>query len=238
MKRFLKSIGDRVVPPIVRYVSNHVPVRPSASTILSELERRISIECADYVQSHMERSVSFPTKAALRDHALTKIAIDGIIVEFGVFRGASINQIASKLQNDIVYGFDSFEGLQEDWAGHDCVKGTFDLGGQLPAVLPNVRLVKGWYDKTIPEFLAQHSEPFAFVHCDCDTYEASKVVFGSIGNRIRKGTIIVFDEYFGFRGWKIGTYKAWQELVSTLKIQYEYLGFTQEQVSIRVTGHD
>lgn len=205
-------------------------------TVFSELAKRVSIECADYVQSKMQRSVAFPTKAALRDHALTKIEVDGMIAEFGVFRGASINQIAAKCPNYIIYGFDSFEGLQEDWAGHDCVKGTFDLGGKLPEVLSNVRLIKGWYDKTIPVFLEKHHSPFAFIHCDCDTYEAAKIVFSSIGSRIQKGTIIVFDEYFGYRGWKIGTFKAWQELVFSSKIEYDYIGFTQEQVSIRVTS--
>ena len=42
----------------------------------------------------------------------------------------------------------------------------FDLGGVLPAVEPNALLVKGWFDRTLPEFLEQHSEPAALVHID------------------------------------------------------------------------
>jgi hypothetical protein len=65
--------------------------------------------------------------------------------------------------NLMVYGFDSFEGLPEDWAigvmnGKEdtdrFIRGkTFDLRGNLPVVRPNVRLLKGWFDKTLPEFL-------------------------------------------------------------------------------------
>jgi hypothetical protein len=236
MRNFLKKIIDSTVLPFCRYIYDRIPVHSPSSTVLSELQRRTSIECADYAQSKMQRAVAFPTKAALRDHALTKVNVDGIFAEFGVFAGASINHIAKKRQNDIIYGFDSFEGLQEDWAGHDCVKGTFDLGGKLPKVVSNVHLIKGWFDKTIPVFLTQHSAPFAFIHCDCDTYEAAKTVFGLIGDRVQEGTVIVFDEYFGYRGWKIGVFKAWQELVSSSNIGYEYLGFRTQEVSIRITN--
>jgi hypothetical protein len=235
MKSFLKKAIDSTVLPLIRHIASEIPPHPPSSTILGEIQRRVSIECADYVESKMPKAVTFPTKIALRDHALAKVEIDGIFAEFGVFRGASINQIANHRPNDIIYGFDSFEGLMEDWAGHDCIKGTFDLGGELPMVASNVRLIKGWFHKTIPDFLAQNLAPFAFIHCDCDTYEAAKIILGLAGKRVQKGTVIVFDEYFGYRGWKNGEFKAWQELVSSSTIVYEYLGFTQNQVSIRVT---
>ena len=235
MKNFLKKIMDSTVVPFCCYVSDRLPDPPS-STVLSELERRTSIECADYAQAKMQNAVVFYTKTALWDHALTNVCVDGIFAEFGVFTGTSINYIAQKRKNAIVYGFDSFVGLKEDWTGHDFTKGAFDLGGKFPEVVSNVRLIKGWFDETIPEFLVQHSEPFAFIHCDCDTYEATKTVFDLLGDRITKGTIIVFDEYFGYRGWKIGEFKAWQDFVSSSDIEYEYLGFSTEEVSIRITN--
>jgi hypothetical protein len=226
---------DSTVEPFCRYLSHRLSVDdPLNSTVLSELERRTSIECADYAQSKMEKALLFYTKAALWDHALTKVNVNGIFAEFGVFSGISINHIATKMENNVIYGFDSFEGLKEDWAGHDFTKGAFDLAGKPPKVRSNVRLIKGWFDKSIPEFLAQHSEPFAFIHFDCDTYEATKSALDLIGNRIQKDTVIVFDEYFGYRGWKIGEFKAWQEFVSSSNIEYQYLGFSAQEVSIRV----
>jgi hypothetical protein len=236
MKWLLRKLTDWAVLPFVRYVLDRIPPR---YTITAEIQRRVSSECADYVQTKMQKAVAFATKSALWDHALTKIDADGLYAEFGVFRGESINQIARKRQNVIIYGFDSFEGLKEDWTGHDCVKGAFDLSGKLPRVAANVHLIKGWFDKTIPEFLGQHSAPFAFIHCDCDTYEATATVLKLIRSRIQQGTVIVFDEYFGYRGWRLGEFKAWQEMVSSSGIVYEYLGFRDPafegcQVSIRV----
>jgi hypothetical protein len=233
MKLLLKRITDSTALRLARYVFDRIPERYS---VRYELQKRVASECADYVQSKMQKAIIFENRVALWNHALTKVDLDGLFAEFGIFRGASINEIATKRPNDIIYGFDSFEGLREDWAGHDCIKGAFDLGGELPVVASNVRLIKGWFDQTIPAFLAQHPEPFAFIHCDCDTYEATATMLRLIGGRIQTGTVIVFDEYFGYRGWKIGEFKAWQEVVSSSGIVYEYLGFAESQVSIRVLG--
>jgi hypothetical protein len=233
MKSLLRKLADATVLRAARYVYEQIEPR---YTIRYELQRRAALEAADYIQSNMPRAVIFASRLALWSHAFTKIETAGLFAEFGVFRGASINEIAKQRPQDIVYGFDSFEGLREDWAGHDCTKGAFDLAGELPAVAANVLLVKGWFDRTVPEFLAEHLAPFAFVHCDCDTYEATATVLSLIGSRIQKGTVIVFDEYVGYRGWKLGEFKAWQEFVGDSGIAYEYLGFAESQVSIRVLG--
>ncbi len=60
-----------------------------------------------------------PWKADARlsnlDNALAHIDTEGLVLEFGVSRGTTINHIAKKLPNQTVYGFDSFEGLPEEW---------------------------------------------------------------------------------------------------------------------------
>jgi hypothetical protein len=234
MKALLKKTVDFTIVPFLYYIRGRVPARPPTTTIFAEIERLVCIECANYAQSNMQNAVAFYDRTALWDHALGKISIDGMFAEFGVFRGESINYIASSRQNEIIYGFDSFEGLKEDWAGDFSIKGTFDLSGKPPRVASNVRLIKGWFDETIPAFLAGHPDPFAFIHVDCDTYEATETLLRLIDKRIQKGTVIIFDEYFGYRGWKIGEFKAWQDLVSSTGIAYEYLGLAKTQVSIRV----
>lgn len=231
LQTFVLGLLDYTIIPVTRYIQSRTP---PPYTVLSELERRTASECADYVQKSMNKALHFRLPMALWDHAFSKRTIEGLIVEFGVYQGFSINHFASK-SRETVYGFDSFEGLKEDWTGHESAKGAFDLGGKLPNVAQNVSLIKGWFDQTLPAFLSAHPEPFSFVHIDSDTYEAAKTVFEFINPRIQKGTVIVFDEYFGYRGWKSGEYKAWQEFVSSTEIQYEYLGFSTEQVSIVVT---
>ena len=41
--------------------------------------------------------------------------VPGDIFEFGVYKGGTINYLAHKMPNSIIYGFDSFQGLPEDW---------------------------------------------------------------------------------------------------------------------------
>ena len=48
-----------------------------------------------------------------------------LFLEFGVFNGDSITRISNILKkyNKQIYGFDSFEGLSEDWKGFSEPKG-------------------------------------------------------------------------------------------------------------------
>jgi len=115
------------------------------------------------------------------------------------------------------------------------MKGQFDMHGKAPRVEGNVRLVVGLFAETLPVFLAQNRGPFSLVHVDCDTYQASKSVLDLVGSRLRVGTVLIFDEYFGYRGWKIGEFKAWQEFVEARGISYEYLAFSLQAVSLRIT---
>lgn len=231
LKRIARGFLDEAVIPLVRYVALRIP----GTTVLRELERNTAQECARYAESKMQTALQFNRRKDLLDHALGLAEKAGIIAEFGVWKGRSVNHIARTIRPSVVVGFDSFEGLREDWSGWDLAKGAFDLGGRLPAVRENVRLVKGWFDKTLPGFLAENPSSFSFVHVDCDTYEAAKTVLDLIGPRIRAGTVLVFDEYFGFRGWRIGEYRAWQEFVLQHGVEYQYLAFSEQSVSVRVT---
>jgi hypothetical protein len=96
------------------------------------------------------------------------------VLEFGVHTGRSINIIADILKDKTIHGFDSFEGLPEDWAMSNGEfhnpntikrkKGYFALDN-LPEVRDNVRLWKGWFDKTIPQYLEDiKPQQIAFLH--------------------------------------------------------------------------
>ncbi len=65
----------------------------------------------------------------------------GHYMEFGVFEGKSINYLASLNKKVTFHGFDSFEGLPEQWfMGHKVIeKGHFAVS-ELPKVVPNVVL--------------------------------------------------------------------------------------------------
>jgi hypothetical protein len=103
-------------------------------------------------------------------------------------------------------------------------------------VLANVRLNVGWFDETLPRFLATESEPAAFVHIDCDIYESTQVVFDLLAPRIVPGTVIVFDEYFNYPGWQQHEFRAFQDFVARERRRYEYIGFSAERghVALRI----
>lgn len=145
-------------------------------------------------------------------------------LEFGVASGNTINYI-SKFTNDKVYGFDSFEGLPEKWRdGFE--KGTFNLNGNLPNVNNNVTLIKGWFNKTLSEFIKTQNKKVSFIHMDADLYSSTKCIFDVLKDYIDKECIIVFDElvnYPGFDGDK-GELKAFYEFITENNVDYEWIG--------------
>jgi predicted O-methyltransferase YrrM len=235
MRKIAKKLVDRYLVPLVAYVA--AKARPNREpNVVDEVIRDAIRDSADYANSKMQTALYFTDRQRIWDFAFAKIELDGLFAEFGVYKGYSINYFARKLQNSskTIYGFDSFEGLKEDWAGHETAKGDFSLEGSLPVVESNVQLIKGWFDQTVPVFLAEKTGPFAFIHVDSDTYEAAQTLFRLLDDRITAGTVIMFDEYFGYRGWRLGEWKAWQEYTSAKALRYEYLVFGPTQVAVKV----
>lgn len=213
-------------------------------SVIDYVKHNAKVQSAEYVESHMADAVLFTDFKAFWKHALSKAQPGGVFAEFGVWSGTSINFIADHFPAETIFGFDSFEGLKEDWKGYiDHPAGKFDKGGKLPDVRKNVVLVTGWFDQTIPGWLAQIKEAsrgtplrFSYLHVDCDTYESTMVIFSLLGDLIVPGTVIVFDEYIGIPGWKKGEFKAWHEFVQARGLQYEYLGCGAQQTSVVVTA--
>ena len=193
------------------------------------------IDSANYVVEHMAKVARFNHSLTLLDSVASQVPPDGLILEFGVYSGTTINRIAQDFPGRAVHGFDSFEGLPETWrVGYE--KGVFGRP-DLPAVAGNVELVVGWFDRTLPGFLeARPNETAALVHVDCDLYSSTQTIFAQIAPHIRPGTIIVFDEYYNYPGWRHGEYKAFQEFVDFRKVRYEYIGLVpnHQQVAVRI----
>ena len=149
---------------------------------------------------------------------------DTLWLEFGVASGGTINYI-SKFTTETVYGFDSFEGLPETWRpGFE--KGVFDRNGEFPAVNPNVTLIKGWFNETLPGFIHAQNMKVSFIHMDADLYSSTKCIFDTLKDYIDTDCVIVFDElvnYPGFDG-DTGELKAFYEFITENDVDYEWLG--------------
>lgn len=164
----------------------------------------------------------------------TKAAkVKGSVLEFGVRHANSTRQLA-KLAKQDVHGFDSFEGIPEDW--HNEGKGSYSTRGVIPKVPSNIHLHAGWFDATLPKFLETNAEQARLINIDCDIYSSTKTVLDLLSSRIVKGTVIIFDEYIGNQHWREDEYKAFQEAVKTYGWKYEYLAFSffTKQVVVRI----
>ncbi|MEX2643676.1 MAG: class I SAM-dependent methyltransferase [Acetobacterales bacterium] len=192
-------------------------------------------ESVDYIVENMGNAQVCLDRFDLLAFALEQAPDKGLVMEFGVEKGGSIRFIAERTERE-VHGFDSFEGIPEDWVGTRERKGKFSMGGRLPKVPSNVNLHVGWFDKTIPGFLSQFQDRAAFIHIDCDIYASTRLVLTALRSRISPGTVIVFDEYYNYPGWKLHEFKAFSEFIDEAGMSYEYLGFSQEKghVAVRI----
>jgi hypothetical protein len=186
------------------------------------------------------------------------VNINGLWMEFGVFRGRSIQKISS-LINNTVYGFDSFDGLHEYWDTNN-PKGVYNSGGKIPegAIVgdnhsmfdssptkniepwnKNVKLIQGYFENTLPQFLKENKENVAFVNIDSDLYSSCVTVLNNLKPRIVEGTIICFDELLDYPSYKEHEIKAFAEfLIDTgwniEPLIYNSVGVSYTQASIKI----
>jgi hypothetical protein len=196
--------------------------------LLAEQNRRAAIERCAFVDANLGRAIFVPDQFRLLQSKREIIAAShggGHILDLGVYKGNSTRALASLFPEHTVHGFDSFEGLSEDWS--HAVKGTFgDVKGILPNVPDNVLLHKGWFEDTLPEwFAANKNYPISLLRVDCDIYSSTKTIFSVLHTLIIKGTWILFDELIGYRGWKNHEYKVFNEFINETEHDFEYVGF-------------
>jgi hypothetical protein len=165
----------------------------------------------------------------------------GLWMEFGVYRGRSLQHFAELKPTEQFYGFDCFEGLPEQWDS-DNLKNAFNLNGEIPmgAIFgphqgthhdpsptinikpwnPNIKLIKGYFDASIAPFLETHTGEVDFIHLDADIYSSTKTVFDLLSSRITPNTMIMFDEINDYTDYRKHEIKAFAEFLLNSKFNY------------------
>lgn len=223
------------IKQLLSRINKFAELEISERTTFAELENLARKESANYIYNHAVKAVLFKDSFEYWTHLISKIPKSGLLLEFGVLQGTSINFMAQKLieQKDkrTFYGFDSFEGLSENWGGTALKKGAMSSKGKLPEVQPNVKLIKGWVNDTFVPFMRQTGEndnKIAYMHLDMDVYGPTKFVLENSIQYLMPGTIIDFDDLVGFPGWKEGEYKAMKETLDN-KVKYEHMAFCEPE---------
>jgi hypothetical protein len=230
---FIDKLATRVLTYLYRrFETDHRRHRP-----LELVYEAASRQSADFILANLEGAVLFDDRRAYWDWLPAQLPASGLVMECGVFEGLSINHIADRLRalkdERLVHGFDSFEGLEENWVGENLPKGFFDRKGALPEVRDNVRLYKGWVQDTVGPFLAEHAaEPLALLHIDTDTYTPARYLLETLKPRLVSGSIIAFDELIGYPNWQAHEHRALIEVLDPGS--YSFIGFTSRQAAIRI----
>lgn len=194
----------------------------------------------NHFKKYFPKSIFFDNQNLQRAYSIKK-AIENdneksfFYLEFGVWKGDSINFLSSFLNNKEIYGFDSFKGLREDWLGGyiNHSKGKYDLKKKLPNFKKNVKIVEGWVQDTLIKFLNEKKPNINFVHMDVDTYESSKFILKNIKPYLVKDAIIIFDELYDFPGWEEGEHKALMEVFDEKELRYLAFNKFFNQVTIK-----
>jgi len=232
--RLFRRRGDPRPMPISERLYRRFFLKYHARSLITELQMRARAQAAEYAEAHMGEALIFADRWELLEFALAAAPAEGLVLEFGVGDGASLRHLANATRRPC-HGFDSFEGLPEDWTGTFERKGKFGRGGKLPDVPANATLHAGWFDATLPTFLAEHAgEAVSFLHVDCDIYSSTVTVLRGLGDRLGPGAVIVFDEYFNYPSWQRHEWKAFQEFVRDSGLAYRYLGFAQKNGHVAV----
>ena len=159
----------------------------------------------------------------------------GDYLEFGVYEGRTFiyaHHLAQKYGHNLMrfYAFDSFAGLPAI-TGKDaqdfCFYKKGDYACEIKKFKKNlhksgvdfkkITIVPGWYKNILNEETRRFLpiKKAAIIYIDCDLYESAKLVLDFVTNYIKDGTVIIFDDWFDFRGdpqrGEMGAFNEWQK---------------------------
>jgi O-methyltransferase len=144
--------------------------------------------------------------------------------EFGVLWGQIIKRWCENNKNSksLFWGFDTFEGLPEDWGS--VKKGSFSAQGKLPDIINDKRVdfLVGLIQDTLPVFLKQYNDTGVrkIIHIDVDLYNASLFTLIHFAPLLKAGDLIIFDDFFTLTK-ADHEYRALLDFISLYPLKYK-----------------
>ncbi|HJX13178.1 MAG TPA: TylF/MycF/NovP-related O-methyltransferase [Dehalococcoidales bacterium] len=181
-----------------------------------------------------------------------KAGLPGCFVECGVARGGS-SALMALVARDHRSGrkswlFDSFEGLPEQTAEDEyqeplvampqdksasVVAPGYCLGtfGEVESLLfdtlgldrDNLFMVKGWFDRTLPEHCNKVGD-IAVLRIDADWYESTKCCLENLYDNVVSGGRVIIDDYGSVPGCKKATDEFLQKRGLKVSLQFDGRG--------------
>jgi O-methyltransferase len=188
---------------------------------ISRLSKWIEVNKNKGFSTYYSYKFNYADRFKLHEYIISSEKLENInYLEFGVFDGGSFLWWADKLKypSTRFYGFDTFEGLPENW-------GAFKAG-EMESGIPSTsdsrcNFVKGLFQDTLPGFLKTFDNSKRMViHMDADLFSSTLYVLTSIAPYLKSGDIIMFDEF------NVPNHEffAFDIFIKAYYIKYEVLG--------------
>jgi hypothetical protein len=230
IKKYIESL-------VRNFFSNWVQVQTS---VVQRLINQSQVEGTDFIKRLFEDKnytpLLFSSRREIQNYVVSLLKVHSEnskklgLLEFGVFKGASLRYFSKNLKNFSCFGFDSFEGLETNFGGLNAQL-LFKLNGVTPKFMPrNSTIVKGRIEDTIEDFITKNDYDIKFLHLDLDVYSSTKVVLSSLKAKLTSGTFLLFDEMFGNPFWEKGEFLALSEVFE--ESEFEWIGFGPNQALI------
>jgi hypothetical protein len=146
-----------------------------------------------------------------------------LYLEFGVAKGTSMRYWSQLLSSPacVFHGFDTFEGLPEEWRLGD--KGAYSANGSVPEIADSrVKFFRGMFQDTLPRYAVPDHEVL-IINIDCDLYSSTRFVLHFLAESIRPGTFIYFDEFSDPHN----ELRAFRELLGATRKRFALVGATR-----------
>ena len=170
---------------------------------------------------------------ALFDRMIQLSNKDRPFYEFGVWRGEAFKYLINTFKKG--YGFDTFEGLPEDW--HNEKAGSYTSQGAIPKIKGGEFIV-GKFEDTLPKFFSEAKPMASIINFDADLYSSTICALNGASSVIDQKTILIFDEFLINPNWEKDEYRALEEYCVENNYKYEVLAvsFFSKQVAVRLIG--
>lgn len=182
----------------------HVIVEPFSGFLmnlvyLSKMSKWRAKTPSPKLNDFYSRKWDYNKRYNLYDFLFKEERLDGPItyMEFGVAAGKSFKWWVERNQHpqSTFDGFDTFTGLPEAWNVFKA--GAMSTGGNFPEINDNrATFHKGLFQETLPGHLKTvNPDARKVFHMDADLYSSTLYVLTSVAPFLKKGDIILFDEF-------------------------------------------
>ena len=227
---------DRVLGSLVRRIARHAQElawRDPGGALRLELQRRATAAAADFVTARMPDALYCASKLDHLTFAF-KQAPPGLALEFGVFKGTTINHLRELGARAALSRLRQLYGVAGGLGGLPLLRRQLRSRRQEAQGCRQRDADRGLVRQDAAGVLGPRGRPDRLParrlrHLFLDQDGAR-----SLRPRLAPGAVVVFDEFFNYKGYELHEYKAFFEFVERFDVAYRFIGYAGQQVSLVV----